>query len=426
MGTYIKWNDAYAREDVFGTSAIPDTDAITYLFGAVNQESSHPSPRTDVIFGATSVGEQEVDADGIWKGNYEMSGMYGMSAQNGILLQAVMGKSVTQDDTPSAGLFTHTITPPTPVSGVLPLLPSFTIQHERTGTATDWSTQWVGMKVSNLKLICKFDDPRTLIFIADWMAKKALKVAFTLTPDPVLPPTKNVAPYHFNNFTREIDLGEGFADIDGLREMELSINPGLMPEYTRSQVAGVDTSMWPKGFTERPRKDYVLILRLHPSGSEMWEEVVDYGDHLLSLDTTLDGATETAVVVTTAIPAGTPSAGTLRIELDSEVYRTQSYTSWTGSTFTIPETDYSGANVATAGNDVCIVYADIRFKWIRHSTDDYIQCDLLDCQFTWHELKTPDPRGGVELIEEVTIKPRACSFIVVDKIDGYPYYGEAE
>jgi hypothetical protein len=78
----------------------------------------------------------------------------------------------------------------------------------------------------------------------------------------------------------------------------------------------------------------------------------------LLLNTTLSGATETAVVVTTSIPADTPASGTLRIELDSGKYRRQAYTSWTGSTFTIASADYSGANQATANNDVMISYID--------------------------------------------------------------------
>jgi hypothetical protein len=78
----------------------------------------------------------------------------------------------------------------------------------------------------------------------------------------------------------------------------------------------------------------------------------------LTLNTTLSGATETAVVVTTAIPGDTPNSGTIRIELDSGLYRLQAYSSWTGSTFTIPSTDYSGANQATATNNVWISYLD--------------------------------------------------------------------
>jgi hypothetical protein len=77
-----------------------------------------------------------------------------------------------------------------------------------------------------------------------------------------------------------------------------------------------------------------------------------------ALNTTLSGATETAVVLTASIPTDTPATGTIRIELDSGIYRRVAYTSYTGSTFTIGSTDFSGANQATAGADVFISYID--------------------------------------------------------------------
>jgi hypothetical protein len=76
------------------------------------------------------------------------------------------------------------------------------------------------------------------------------------------------------------------------------------------------------------------------------------------LNTTLSGAGETAVVVTVAIPSDTPSTGTIRIELDTGIYRRVAYTSFSGSTFQIASTDFTGANQATAGNDVFISYID--------------------------------------------------------------------
>ena len=89
----------------------------------------------------------------------------------------------------------------------------------------------------------------------------------------------------------------------------------------------------------------------------------------LILNTTLSGGAETAVVVTAAIPGDTPSSGTLRIELDSGIKRRVTYTSWTSSTFTIPPTDFSGANQATAGNDVMISYLDL----LATGTSEYFQ-----------------------------------------------------
>jgi len=76
-----------------------------------------------------------------------------------------------------------------------------------------------------------------------------------------------------------------------------------------------------------------------------------------SLQTALTGTAETAVVVSTAIPSDTPASGTIRIQVASGLYRRISYTSWSGSTFTIPSTDFSADNAA-AGNDVFISYID--------------------------------------------------------------------
>ena len=77
----------------------------------------------------------------------------------------------------------------------------------------------------------------------------------------------------------------------------------------------------------------------------------------LTLNTSLSGAAETAVVVTTTIPSDTPATGTIRIQLNSGRYRKVAYTSWTGSTFTIGSTDFSG-DPATAPKNVFISYID--------------------------------------------------------------------
>jgi len=71
----------------------------------------------------------------------------------------------------------------------------------------------------------------------------------------------------------------------------------------------------------------------------------------------LTGAAVTSVLVSSAIPSDTPASGTIRIELDSGIFRRVEYTSYSGSTFTIPSTDFSGDN-AGIGNDVYISYID--------------------------------------------------------------------
>lgn len=77
----------------------------------------------------------------------------------------------------------------------------------------------------------------------------------------------------------------------------------------------------------------------------------------MSISTALTGVAETAVVVVDAIPANTPDSGSLRIISDAGQALLVSYTSYTGSTFTIASTDFSAANVA-AGNGAMVAYLD--------------------------------------------------------------------
>lgn len=100
-------------------------------------------------------------------------------------------------------------------------------------------------------------------------------------------------------------------------------------------------------------EDYILV------GPEDGAGGLDYDQ--LTLNTSLLGATETAIVTTVAIPTDTPSSGTIRVQLDDGTYVYQAYTSFTGSTFTIASTDYSvatGNGGATQPRDIFISYLD--------------------------------------------------------------------
>jgi len=87
------------------------------------------------------------------------------------------------------------------------------------------------------------------------------------------------------------------------------------------------------------------------------------------VSTLLSGAAELAIVIKTGAEASpiatdTPQDGTtlnsrLRVQLDSGIYRRQDYTSYAASTFTIPSTNYSGANQASVNNDVFPAYIDV-------------------------------------------------------------------
>ncbi len=70
----------------------------------------------------------------------------------------------------------------------------------------------------------------------------------------------------------------------------------------------------------------------------------------MSLNATLSGAAVTSIVMASAIPTDTPSAGTIRVQTDSGLYRRIVYTSYTGSTFTVASTDFSADNAAAANN----------------------------------------------------------------------------
>ena len=77
----------------------------------------------------------------------------------------------------------------------------------------------------------------------------------------------------------------------------------------------------------------------------------------MTLLTSLTGAV-TTITMNAAIPTDTPSAGDIRVELDSGKYREVPYTSYTGAAFTVPSIDFTADN-ATAPANVWVAYVDI-------------------------------------------------------------------
>ena len=71
----------------------------------------------------------------------------------------------------------------------------------------------------------------------------------------------------------------------------------------------------------------------------------------------INGAAVTSIPTTVAIPTDTPSTGGIRVLLASGKYRELDYTSYTGSTFTIASTDFSGDQVDASSN-LWIAYID--------------------------------------------------------------------
>lgn len=71
----------------------------------------------------------------------------------------------------------------------------------------------------------------------------------------------------------------------------------------------------------------------------------------------INGAAVTSIVMTTAIPLDTPTSGTIRIENDEGRYVRIPYTSYTGSTYTIPSYNFSGTgdNDSVANLNNCFI-----------------------------------------------------------------------
>lgn len=267
MGIYTQFKDGYARETVaYGTSAIVQATQ-TYLWGVISQTAVHPSPRTTINYRATGVNAQEVPAGYAWKSIFELTGMYPVGLQNAIPIWAVMGKSATTG--PVSGVYTHTITPPDDGAA----LPSFTIQHEKTGTATAWSTQFTGCKVAGLTLTCG-QEQKYLIARMDWMARTAADPAFQLTNNPILPPTATTAPYKFAGMSRTFDGG----DLDGLQYMEFSILPDLAPLRAHRWDGATYTGQWLYDIVDGPRKQYSLTMDITPEHDDLWDELIASGN----------------------------------------------------------------------------------------------------------------------------------------------------
>lgn len=277
MGIYTEWKDAYAREttsyaeQTAGVSdVIPDAAATTYLWGVTCEEAKHPSPKTTMLYNATDVNKQEVTFGNAQKSVMDLMGNYIVGMQNGVLIWYVMGGSTTAGGGPP---HTHVVAPPAAVAGVLPPLPSFAIQHERTGTATAWRSQYIGCKMLQLILICGQDQP-FLLARMDWIAKKAATVGFALTNNPTLPATESIAAYHFNNMTRTFDGNP----VLGLSNMEFKINPDFTVQRGNTWDGATFTGRDLVDLIEGPRKLYTLTMQYSPTSSVIWEELLATGN----------------------------------------------------------------------------------------------------------------------------------------------------
>jgi hypothetical protein len=154
-----------------------------------------------------------------------------------------------------------------------------------------------------------------------------------------------------------------------------TVTPVFLGSYVGTMIGGFgvgfdsgdltasDTVIDLDGDTNTPPNNVTWTLGGVVSGDRCLVGPKDTGDAFkfdqMTLTTTLNGASETSLVVN-AIPANTPTSGTLRVELDDGRYRRIAYSSYTGSTFTIADESWVDPNDATGGaiRGVMVSYID--------------------------------------------------------------------
>ena len=265
--SYTKDKDGYAIETTFADGTTLDSaDDIAYKMGALASRNEWPSPVFSAIYTTPGVNAKEVAAGKVFKGNAELRGMITIMLQNGVPIMLAMGKSSTA----GAGPYTHTITPYTDGTQ----LPSVVWHHEESGTGTAEEYQFQGCKVDSLVLSHDMGGPDMLMGKMEIMAGKAVDPAFTLTNDPALPATAETDP--FVNLTRTWDYGSGNDALDGLHSVDISIVNALTPMYAPSYDTGTYTGYWPYMLKEASRKQYKIVISMHPDTVErkLWDELL--------------------------------------------------------------------------------------------------------------------------------------------------------
>lgn len=308
--SYTQFRDGYKKETTPGTSVVTDPAHDCNVFGAISQESAHPSPVAITKFLPTGYNVKEVGAGGMWKDYYVVMGGYGLVMQNGILCWAAMGYSSTAGADP----YTHTIAPTTDGTPI----PSFTINHEQKGSATDEEYQFMGCKVDSLALSYDMSDAPFLFAKVEIRGLKA-QDGQALTNDPALPATANTDAY--TQLERKWDTGGTPVNIDGLQSVEINIANGLQPLYGKTWDTGTYTGMWPYQLLESQRKQYRISMLMHPNTVErrLWDSLISTTTAITSTFKWIRGAND-YILVTAVGPIVehqliTPKSGDALLEI---------------------------------------------------------------------------------------------------------------
>jgi len=220
-----------------------------------------------------------------------------------------MGKSTTAGSDP----YTHTIVPTTDGTPI----PSFTLNHEQKGSATDEEYQFMGCKIDSLAMTYDMSDTPFLMGFAEIRGMGA-QDGQALTNDPALPATANTDAYV--NLERIWDVGGTPVDIDGLQRIEINIANGLRPIWGKTYDTGTYTGQWPFMIAEKARKEYRIRMLLHPNTIErrMWDSLISTTTAITSTFKFIRGANDyikiTAVGPVVTHQKKTPKTGDVLLE----------------------------------------------------------------------------------------------------------------
>ena len=282
-----QFKDGLKVETTPGTSVVTDPAHDCYLWGAISEESQHPSPEVVLQYTPPGYNVKELGAGMVTKSLMILRGFWGVIAQNGVPIYGALGDSSTVGDV-------HTLVPTTDGSDI----PSYTMNCEQKGTGTDEEYQFLGCKVDSLKLIWDSKDAPMLMYHVEWLAMKA-QDGQALTNDPALQATANEHPYE--GCERKWDSGGTPVNLDGLQRVELSILNRLSPLYAHKWDTGVSTRHWPWRLHEAPLKQYLISMMMHPNTIEraMWDELIATGNTKdMTLKFTKGGYADDYILVT--------------------------------------------------------------------------------------------------------------------------------
>jgi hypothetical protein len=258
----------YQRESTYGVSPITDASGTAYLLGITSQKINLPEPVASLQ--ALPPGYDKPEIQGAFKSAFKVERSFGVGLQDAILIWVAMGKSVSSGASPP---YTHTITCPSVVSGVLPELPSLTLHSEHLGTGvTSFVRQFTGMKITSMELSCS-EGQRSLIADISWIGAKAQRKTFALTNKPVLIDSSLMGRmcYLWVNSTRKFNT----VSLPQLTGWKLNIDNSIEAIRTLAVDAlGNDISQWPAFMVDGPVKKYELDLDFLVQDFDMWDEVV--------------------------------------------------------------------------------------------------------------------------------------------------------